>query len=194
MHSVSSRLLALTFALLGVACSDRPGNSGVAEATDVKSALKRQLGDEPLERGQPSLEALATRVVEGLNARDEQALSRLVITEAEYKTRLFGVLARHKTAHQMGADLLWSMQHRESADDLGHILDLHGGRGYELVAVEPERVDARDGVTLHRKPVLVVREAGDAEPRRLRLLATVVEHDKTHTFKLIAYRLRGDDS
>ncbi len=153
-----------------------------------------ELGDAPLEGGVSSLEELGRSVIAALNARELESLQDLAITASEFKTRLFDVLSNHESARQLGPELLWRMQRGESDDDLGHILDLHGGRGYEFVAVEPERVERRDGVTLHREPVLVVREAGSSEPRRLRLLATVVEHDQTHTFKLLAYRLRGGDS
>ncbi|MCB9756327.1 MAG: hypothetical protein H6713_40935 [Myxococcales bacterium] len=188
--------ITMTLALaLQCACSgDVAVVSDAEAATAVADAPRVELGDAPLADGSESLEQLGRRVVEALNARDVEALRRLAITEAEFKTRLFEVLSNHESARQIGPDLLWSMQRGESDDDLGHILDLHGGRAYEFAGVEPDRVERREGVTLHRTPTLVVRSPDASALLRLRLLASVVEHDETHTFKLIAYRLRGGDS
>lgn len=156
-------------------------------------ALDNGLGDAPLERGAASLDALGRAVVAGLNAQDHDALLALAITEREYKRRLFNALSNSESARQMGPALLWSMQSGESRDDLRHILELHGGKNLSFVAIEPRATEARDGITLHRRPVLVVHSADERANQRLFLLGSVVEHDATHTFKLIAYRYRDRD-
>ncbi|MEZ4427709.1 MAG: hypothetical protein R3A51_08495 [Nannocystaceae bacterium] len=147
--------------------------------------------DAPLAPGLTSLAAVGEAVVAGLNSRDADALAGLLVREEDFTGRLYPALSRHQAGAQADPAFLFHMQRRESLDDIGHALDAYGGGALEFVAVEPARVERRPGVTLHREPRLVVRDGGRL--RRLRLLASIIEHDATHTFTLLAFKLRGEE-
>jgi hypothetical protein len=150
-----------------------------------------ELGPEPLKGGQTSLHALGEAIVDGLARGDAQALDALIVDTHDYKTRLFALLANSPSAHQMGADLLWDMQSRESSDERDRAVRLYGRRPLRLVSItSPRAAERRGGLILHRSPVLVVEDDQGAA-HELRILATVLEHEATSTFKLLAYRIRG---
>ena len=185
-------------ALALAACGDPAGAAAPpppaavsAHTAAAPTAPAPELGPEPLAGGLPGLRAVAEAVVAALAAGDRAALAALVVDEGEYKRRLFPLLANHASAHQMGPDLLWDMQSRESRDDLDRAVRLRGGRPLRLVDVRPRAVERRGGLVLHRAPVLVVDDGAGGPPEELHLLATVVEHEATGTAKLLAYRLRG---
>lgn len=150
-------------------------------------AAAPSVGDEPLVGGHTSLDALGHAVVAGLNAGDLQALATLAITEGEYTGRLFPALASHPAAEAVGRDLLWDMHARQSRDDMQRALDLHGGEGLRFVRFEPRRQVRRAGVVFHERPRVVVEDTR-GDQHRLQILASVIEHEATHTFKLLGYR------
>lgn len=145
------------------------------------------VGAEPLAGGLRGLDELGAAVVAGLVARDERALLDLSITHDEYTGRLFPALVNHPSAEALGRDLLWDMHVRQSEDDLRRALDRHGGADLMFIRLEPRGTSRRAGVTFHERPRLIVRDAVGRE-RSLTLLASVIEHDATGTFKLLGYR------
>jgi hypothetical protein len=66
---------------------------------------------------------------------------------------------------------------------LGH----HGGAALAFVRFEPRRTVRRAGVVFHERPHLVVRGEDGAE-HELQILASLVEHESTQTFKLLGFR------
>ena len=142
-----------------------------------------------LHGGLSSLDAVGQAVVDALNARDAAALSALMISEADFKGRLFAALANHPNAAQMGPDLLWDMQHRQAVEELERALERFGGQDLRYVGLEPERVEAEPGVRFHRRPLLVVDDRR-GERQKLQILGSVVEHLPSGSFKLITYRFR----
>jgi hypothetical protein len=167
----------LIAALLSMSC-------GTGEAAPSPAA---EVGAEPLADGRAGLDELGEAVVAGLNARDARALVGLAITRDEYTGRLFPALVNHPSAEALGRDLLWDMHVRQSEDDLQRAIEQYGGADLTYVRLEPRGTTRRAGVTFHERPRLVVRDAGGRE-RSLQLLASVIEHDATHTFKLLGYR------
>lgn len=184
--------LALAAAIHGgcvdAASATAPDDAPLAPAP--AASIPVDVGPEPLRAGLPGLRAVAEAIVDGLSRGDARALAAVLVDQGEYERRLFPHLANHPSAHQMGPELLWQMQSRESLDDMERALRLHGGRPLRLVDVRPAAVERRGGLVLHRAPLLVVA-TDDGETRELRLLATVIEHEATGTCKLLAYRLRG---
>lgn len=145
------------------------------------------VGDAPLAGGLTSLDALGQAVVAGLNSGDPRALTALALDEDEYTGRLFPALASAPTAERVGRDVLWDMHARQSRDDLQRAIALYGRGALEFVRFEPRRQVRRAGVVFHERPRVVVRDPGGGE-RRLQILASVVEHEASHTFKLLGYR------
>ncbi|MBK9753094.1 MAG: hypothetical protein IPO88_06225 [Nannocystis sp.] len=179
MRTRDGRHLVAVLALL-CGCGD------VATAPSPAPAVE---DSSPLQGGLGSLDAIGQAVVDGLNNRDEAALSALLLTEPDFKGRLFAVLANHPNAAQMGPDLLWDMQRRGGADELARALERFGGQDLRYVGLEPERVEVGPGVRFHRRPLLVVDERR-GERRKLQVLGSIVEHLPSGSFKLITYRFR----
>lgn len=179
---MTSRCWLIVLALLGLGCSaDPPLQVGSVEV----------LADEvPLAGGLDSLDAIGRGVVDGLNASDARGLMQLLLTEADFSGRLFDALSNHPNARQMGPELIYAMQRRQSEDELSRALERLGRRRLRLLAVEPGAIEAVAGATLYRRPRLQVEDAR-GERLTLDLLGTIVEHTPTHTFKLLGYRFRG---
>jgi len=137
--------------------------------------------------GVASLDELGRAVVAALNARDAESLVALAVDKAEYTGRLFPAIVTHAGAESMGRDVLWDMHAHQSRDDMRRALDLHGGANLSFVRFEPRRTVRRAGVVFHQRPHVIVRDEGGAE-RTLQILASLVEHESTQTFKLLGFR------
>lgn len=155
-------------------------------AEQIETA-RQALGEAPLQGGASSLDELGQLVVAGLNSGDLEALEALVVTGPEYKERLFSTLANHPSALEFGADASWDMTSRETRDDLRSALQSLGNRNLTFVRIAPPASEERRGLTLHRRPKLVV-ETPEGEQLDLAVLGSVVEHQATQTFKLLSYR------
>lgn len=184
------RTLVAALALLHLSCAGEPPPlpaAGAAKGSAAPAAAPADIGDEPLAGGLSSLEALGQAVVDGLNAGDAAALAAVTVTRHEYTGRLFPALVTHPGAEAMGRDVLWDMHARQSRDDMQRALDRHGRANLRFIRLEPRGLDRRHGVVFHERPRVVVVDA-DGEQRSLQLLASVIEHEATHTFKLLGYR------
>lgn len=170
-------------ALLSLSCG--PGEPPSARAAEP-AALADEVGPEPLVGGLDSLEALGAAVVAGLNAGDPEALAALAISADEYTGRLFPAIAS-PGAEAMGRDLLWDLHLRQSRDDMLRAIELYGRQGLRFVRLEPRGAARRAGVRFHERPRLVVVDAQGRE-QSLQMLASVIEHEPSHTFKLLGYR------
>ena len=91
----------------------------------------------------------------------------------------------------MGPELLWDMQSRESRDDMERAIELHGGRPLRLVSIEASSVERRLGITLHRRPRLVVEDVESGAQTSLQIISSIVEHEASGTYVILAYRYRG---
>lgn len=177
------RALATSLLCLSLGACDPTSAQGAAPA-DPQAAV---VGDEPLAGGVASLDELGHAVVAALNARDAEALVALAVDEAEYTGRLFPAIVTHPGAESMGKGVLWDMHAHQSRDDMLRALDLHGGANLSFVRFEPRRTVRRAGVVFHQRPRLVVRDEHGGE-RTLQILASLVEHESTQTFKLLGFR------
>lgn len=160
---------------------------GTGESPRVGEAGAADVGPEPLAGGLTSLDALGAAVVDGLDAGDPAALAALAVSADEYTGRLFPALANHPAAEAMGRDLLWDMHARQSRDDMLRAVEHHGRQGLAYLRLEPRGVTRRAGVRFHDRPRLVVVDS-DGREHKLQILASVVEHEATGTFKLLGYR------
>lgn len=180
---MSRALIATLLSLSLGACESASATIGAPATPDPAAAV----GVEPLAGGLPSSDALGQAVVAALNARDAAALTRLAVDEAEYTGRLFPAIAVHPAAESMGRHLLWDMHDHQSRDDLQRAIDRHGGQDLRFVRFEPRQLVRRAGVVFHQRPRVVVLDPDGAE-HSLQLLASLVEHESTQTFKLLGFR------
>ncbi len=145
------------------------------------------VGDAPMADAANSLDALGQALVDGLNAKDHDALAKLAVTEVEYKERFFPITINHPNALKFGPDLSWSELHGESKGDLKTALERYGGQSLTFVRVDVKEVADRPKSKLHRRPTLVVKNA-DGNEMSLVMVGSVLEHTPTSGFKVLAYR------
>lgn len=183
---------ALAVLLVGAASSfvGGCGEGTPAAAEPAEAPAEPAVGSAPLRGGRPSLDTLGHAIVDGLNAGDEAALRSVLVDAGDFKGRLFAALSNHPNAAQMGPDLVWDLQQRESADELARALRHHGRQGLTFRALRPAAREERGAIVLHRRPALIVDDA-EGEPRELAILASVIEHRESGTFVLLAYKVRG---
>ncbi|MEZ4448617.1 MAG: hypothetical protein R3B09_03990 [Nannocystaceae bacterium] len=167
-----------------------PGPTSSTPSTPSIASPTAAVGDAPLVGGRPSLDALGQAIVDGLNDGDAAALRAVVVDAGDFKGRLFAAVSNHPSAAQMGPDLVWQLQQRESADELARSIERHGGQGLRFQELRPAAREERGEVVLHRRPALVVTDSSGAT-QTLEFLASVIEHPKSGTFVLLAYKVRG---
>ena len=177
---------------LGGCAEDAPTASdpATAPASTGSVASGSVIGPAPLRGGRPSLDAIGQAIVDGLNAGDEAALRSVLVDAGDFKGRLFAALSNHPNAAQMGPDLIWALQQRESADELARALRHHGRQGLTFRALRPAAREERGELVLHRRPALIVDDA-EGETRELAILASVIEHRESGSFVLLAYKVGG---
>lgn len=156
-----------------------------AKPTAGTTAGPAPIGDAPLSNGKPSLAALGQAVVAALDAEDAEALWALAVSEPEY-TRLFGALVSHPSMLRFGPKMAWQNQLEDNRDGLRHAIDRHGGKGYELVSLEPTRTETRGGLVLYRAPRLTVKDRAGAT-LELAVIGVAVEHAATKTLLVLTF-------
>lgn len=169
-----------------LACLLGAAACGDAEPASRSSAPAETVGDAPLAGGLASPVAVGEAVVAGLNAGDPAALAAVVVTEADFKGRLFAALSNGPKAGN-APDIAWQIQQAESRDDMLRALAQHGRKDLRFIRLEPRGVVRRAGLVIHQRPRLVVADAEGRE-RSLPILASVIEHEPTGTCKLLGYR------
>jgi hypothetical protein len=143
------------------------------------------IGDAPLENGKPSLAALGQAVVEALDTKDAKTLWALTVSEQEYR-RLFGALVSHPNMLRFGPEMAWANQREDNRDGLDHAIDRYGGKGYELVSLEPTRTEERRGLVVYRAPKLTVKDSTGAT-LELGVIGVAVEHVASRTFLVLTF-------
>ena len=163
------------------------GKREAGRGTDEPSVRPEPLpiGDEPLRNGKPSLTALGGAVVDALAAGDAEALWALAVSEQEY-ARLFGALASHPNMLRLGSTMAWANQLEDNRDGLRHAIERYGGKGYELVGLEPTRTEERGGLVVYRAPKLTVKDA-TGTMLELEVIGVVVEHVASRTFLVLTF-------
>ncbi len=145
------------------------------------------VGEAPMDGAAESLDALGTALVEALRHEDAESLEALAIDEHEYTERFFPLTVNHPSGLGLGAALAWAELHGESRGDMQTALVRYGGQPLAFVRLEVGASEPRGQVVLHRRPVLVVAdEQGDE--RELVMLGSILEHEPSGGFKVLAYR------
>ncbi len=127
----------------------------------------------PLRHARPGAEALARSVLDGLEARDREALERLLITREEHRELLWDALPESRTYPFAYVRRLTERSTREA---LGRALARHGGDRLQLVELSFRRErEVYDRFTLHRGAELIVRRPDTGEVGALGILDVFVE-------------------
>lgn len=154
------------------------------EALDFSNV---DVGDEPFAEAPTSIEDLGQAIVAALNERSTDGLTKLSITEDEYKARFFPVLVHHRAALKMGAELVWAELRGESSGDVRTAVERYGGQSLSFEEVTANEVLSRPKVRIH-KGIRVNVKTAEGEPLSLVMLGSIVEHVPSSTFRVLAFR------
>jgi hypothetical protein len=146
---------------------------GTLLATGLLLGCSDLAPDSPLQDARRSPEALAEAALAALAERDEEALTRLMITREEYETLLWPVMPDRE---HMPFDFVWSVTGPRSRKARRIALSDYGGVPLELVGVELEgEVERYEGFTLHREARMTVRRTDTGDEGTLALMDVLVE-------------------
>lgn len=120
-----------------------------------------------------SADALARAALAAYASGNEAALGRLALSEHELRTTVWPHLPASRPDVAMPWDYFWRDHAQRSTSHLRSLVNAHGGRGYDLVAVSFARRDAYGPVTVHKETALDLRTPGG--PARLRLFGSMAE-------------------
>jgi len=124
---------------------------------------------------QASADALARAVLDGLEARDRQALEALLVTGDEHRDLLWSELPE---SNHLRFDVARELNVRNTREGLTRALDRFGGQQYELVAIEfTDPPEVYETFTLHRGTALRVRRSSDGREGNLPILDVVLERN-----------------
>ncbi len=115
-------------------------------------------------------------MLEALAARDETALRRLAIDEAEFRDHIWPSLPAARPERNLPLSYVWGDLHQKSGTSLARTLGEHGGRRYQLEQVVLGQSTEYPGFRTHARTILRVREGG-GEPREIRVFGSVLEKD-----------------
>jgi hypothetical protein len=127
----------------------------------------------PLVNAKRSPEALAEAALEGLRARDDEALAALLITREEYETYLWPSLP---DKNHVPFDFVWSLTGPRSRKARKEVLGEYGGLPLELVRVDlGEKTERYDDFTLYQEARMTVRRTDSGDVGMIPLMDVIVE-------------------
>lgn len=131
----------------------------------------------PLGNAQPSLDALACRVLNAIERRDAAALRALALDEQEFRTYVWPHLPAARPQRNLPFSYVWGDLHQKSEMELSRTLAEYGGRRHALISVAAEgEATSYPGVVVRRDTVLRVRgESGDAA---IRVFGSTIQSDE----------------
>jgi hypothetical protein len=93
------------------------------------------LGIAATSQGPSTADELIKQVLAGLEAKDQSALARLTISEAEYRTYIWPKISGYNLSAKL--EKYYGMHRQGSEAGLNEAIKLYGGQKMEVVKVEP---------------------------------------------------------
>lgn len=132
-----------------------------------------------------SPEAAAREALALIEAGDAGRLSRLALSEAEFRAAVYPRLPASRPERNTSADFVWDRLHQRSRSALAYTLERYRGRRFEVVAVDFVGESTDYGpFQVHRETVLTV-EAPDGGRGTLRIFGSMLEQDGR--YKIFSY-------
>lgn len=131
-------------------------------------------GPAPLHDTHASPDGVAVALLDALARRDEAALQRLAVGEAEFRAHIWPSLPAARPERNMPFGYVWGELRQKSAASLQRTLAMHGGRRYELQRVLQGPAAEYAAFRTHADTRLLVRETGGA-PFEIRVCGSLVE-------------------
>lgn len=130
-----------------------------------------------------SPQALAVAVLSALEAKDEEALQALALSEGEFREVVFPEMPAWG---KIPMSYVWGDLRQKSSNQVARLVASLGGQS---LAVEDVRFDggatAYKTFVVHRKPRLVVKERGTGQQRDIAIFGSVIEYEGR--YKLFSY-------
>jgi hypothetical protein len=131
----------------------------------------------PLANTFPSAEALAAAALEAIARRDVTALRSFALDEQEFRDHVWPQLPAARPERNLPFSYVWGDLRQKSDAGLQAMLANHGGKRYELLALErPESPTRYVGSSVHHGTMFKVRDEQGVE-RELRLCGSFLEKD-----------------
>lgn len=128
----------------------------------------------PLAHTFDSPDEVARAVLDALARRDFQGLQALALTEEEFREHVWPELPVSRPERNMPFEYVWGQTRQRSDHYLRQTFARYEGQWFELLRVEFDgETTAYRSVSVSRKTVLVVRDAGGQE-QRLRLFGSIL--------------------
>jgi hypothetical protein len=139
----------------------------------------------PLPSSHDSIEALSRAVLQAIERRDTEALSRLALNEEEFREHVWPELPAARPERNLPFSYVWRDLHQKSGTTLTHTLAAHGGKRYQLVSIRftGESTPYRSYL-VHRESELAVKDQAGTQ-HTLRMFGSVIE--KRGRFKVFSY-------
>lgn len=142
--------------------------------------------ERPLHNASPSVEHLATRVVEAVYHKDLQTLKALSVTAEEYRNYIWPQSPVYGIKQwEEHYDFIWGQHHSRSTLSLSQMLSRYGGKKYSLVHVLADEITDHTIYKAHREVRLRVTTSEGREVE-LKLCGSIMEMDGQ--FKIISYK------
>jgi len=139
-----------------------------------------------MEGGATSVRALARELLDAIQAKDERAMHALRLTRHEFGVICWPEFPQSRPVTRITADDAWEFSLPTSLAGAGRTIGLYGGRSFELVRVDVDRVEPYRNFSLHRGVAIVARDAADGSLVSLRFVPSIVE--RHGRFKALLYK------
>ena len=155
----------------------QPRAAGLLALTALTVAACGSDARAPLSRTFESPEQAARAVLDGVAARNADALLDLAVDEHEFRQIVWPELPSSRPEVGLPAEYAWGRLTLNSRSQLSMTLAEHGGRRYDLIAVKFRGDTTRhETYTVHRETELVVRDASGAT-QTVQLFGSLLERD-----------------
>jgi len=154
-----------------------PGMAGLLALAALTLAACGFEARPPLSQTFGSAELAARAVLDGMAARNADALLDLAVDEHEFRQVVWPELPASRPVTGLPVEYAWGRLRLTSRSRLSMTLAEHGGHHYELVAVKFRGETTRHQTfSVHRQTELVVRDASGAT-QTVRLFGSLLERD-----------------
>jgi len=133
----------------------------------------------------PTPERLAQAVLDAFRERDRAKLSRLALSETEFRDAIWPELPASRSGRNVPVDYAWEQLKQRSDSALAALFGQHAGQRYNFVRIEFTGETTEYGAfTVKRHSLITVRDE-DGTQQRLRLFGSAVTHGGS--WKLFSY-------
>ncbi len=123
-----------------------------------------------------SAEGFVKEVVAAIGNRDQAALGKLAIDQAEFKRYIWPSIARRVSGGNMNADKYFTVYQKSSQVGMTEGMESLGGHRWEVVKISAEPGAKGKGYQVYNAPVITLRDDGGKETS-LRFIGGMLERD-----------------